>query len=105
MRLFIAIDFKEQEGYLKSLQEQLPSDDIVKIKKVKKFHLTLKFLGEVEEDQVEEIKERLSKIKFKPFTTTLTGLGFFPDKKYVKVIWIGCTPTEPLIALEEQINL
>jgi len=77
MRLFIAIDFKE--NYLKELQDKIP-DDIANIKKVSSYHLTLKFLGDLEEPHLEKIKAALSKIKFKPFKTNLSNLGFFPSE-------------------------
>ncbi|MBS3175781.1 RNA 2',3'-cyclic phosphodiesterase, partial [Candidatus Woesearchaeota archaeon] len=34
-------------------------------------HLTLKFLGEIDEDTLKNVKEKLKKIKIKPFTATL----------------------------------
>ena len=60
MRLFIAIDFKEQEDYFKELQKQIP-EDIAVIKKVDSFHLTLKFLGDVEEPHLDQLKQMANK--------------------------------------------
>jgi 2'-5' RNA ligase len=103
MRLFIAIDFKKQEDYFKELQKQIP-EDTAKVKKVKEFHLTLKFLGEVNEKDLAQIKQALAKIKFNSFKTNLSDLGFFPSEAYIKVVWVGFKPNEPLIKLQQQVE-
>ncbi len=89
MRLFIAI--KVNEEILKQLKELQAKtyDENIKASKVKDFHLTLKFLGEVEESKVDEIAEKLSKIKHNRFELVFDKLGVFPDEDYVRVIWVG----------------
>lgn len=52
-------------------------------------HITLKFLGEIKEGQVEPIKKALTQITFKPFSLTFTKVGFFYTKKQIRVVWIG----------------
>ena len=54
MRAFIAIDFNDDE-YFKKIQEQIPTDT-AKIKPTTSYHLTLKFLGEVEDNKIEAVK-------------------------------------------------
>jgi len=51
-------------------------------------HLTLKFLGELSEEEIENIKKKLSEIKFKKFETETGKIGFFPSEEYIRVIWI-----------------
>lgn len=67
-------------------------------------HLTLKFLGNVQEDQIEEIKKRLAAIKPEKFILKFKGVGAFPDNEQIKVIWIGVESPE-LIQLMKEINL
>lgn len=87
MRTFIAIELPEEmKQYLKGVQKQLGN---AKLTLVKDFHLTLKFLGEVSEDKVGEIRPLLRDIKFKSFKTRLTNVGVFPNEKYVRVVWVG----------------
>lgn len=50
-------------------------------------HLTLKFLGEVSEKQLEAIKERLRKIQFKKFMAKISNGGVF-DEDFIRIIWI-----------------
>lgn len=55
------------------------------------YHLTLKFLGEVEERKVQAIKNRLQMAAeaSPPFTLSFGGLGFFPHRNRPRVIWLG----------------
>lgn len=87
MRLFVALDFEELRSYFKGLQDKLP--DIGKITRTNHFHLTMKFLGEIEESEVPKIKKRLAEIKHTPLTCTLDNIGVFPDVMHPRVIWVG----------------
>ena len=89
MRTFIAIEIPEEvKKVFIEAQAQLDKDK-TKLKITKDFHLTLKFLGEVDENKVEEIKKKLSEIKFDSFETSLTDIGVFPSKDYIRVVWVG----------------
>lgn len=54
-------------------------------------HLTLKFLGEIEEEKIQPIMNTLSGIaeRFEPFEVMVKGTGVFPDIKNPRVIWVG----------------
>lgn len=67
-------------------------------------HITLKFLGEVKEEQVDSIKKVLAKITFKPFPLTFARVGFFYAKKEVRVVWIGFRESKPLLRLFSEIE-
>jgi len=89
MRAFIAIEIPEEvKKVLIEAQAQLDKDK-AKLNLTKDFHLTLKFLGEIDENKVEEIKKRLSEIKFGCFETSLTDIGVFPSEDYIRVAWVG----------------
>lgn len=53
-------------------------------------HLTLKFLGEVEEKQVSKIQTALAEAGrvFRPITIEIEGLGGFPSSRAPRVIWL-----------------
>ncbi|MDP2921540.1 MAG: RNA 2',3'-cyclic phosphodiesterase [Candidatus Omnitrophota bacterium] len=53
-------------------------------------HLTLKFLGNIDEGKIHEISSALSSIShdFKPFEITLSDIGAFPNLDHPRVIWI-----------------
>jgi len=54
-------------------------------------HLTLKFLGEAPEEEVENIKNVISGIagKTAPYSISLGRLGAFPGPSRPRVIWVG----------------
>jgi len=54
-----------------------------------KLHITLKFMGDIEESDIHNIVNVLSTITFEPFEVELRGTGVFPHIKYPKVLWIG----------------
>lgn len=103
MRLFIAIDFKEIKDNLIGIQSKI-DDSSSELNQVSAFHLTLKFLGEVEDDKVSLIKQKLSSIKFNPFTLTARNIGVFPTENFIKVIWIGVKPEEQVKELQSRIE-
>lgn len=101
MRLFIALNFNELKDYFSELQKQIPKEE-VKLTFPKDFHLTLKFLGEVEDSKVDEIKKMLSEIKLKPFESKVSSIGFFTEQ-FVRTVWIKAEAKE-ISDLQEKIE-
>ena len=52
-------------------------------------HLTLKFLGDVDDNLISGIADALDNIDYESFDARIAGLGAFPKPFYAKVIWIG----------------
>lgn len=53
-------------------------------------HLTLKFLGEISAEQVQQVTEALAILPpFEPFSIEVRGFGFFPDARRPRVFWVG----------------
>ncbi len=102
MRLFIAVNFNELKEYFAELQKLLPNN--ARLSLVKSFHLTLKFLGEVQPDKVDEIAKILKTVKFEPFSVNIDSVGIFPTENYIRVVWIGLKPEEKVIELQKQID-
>lgn len=93
MRLFIAIELSDEiRDTLSQIQSHLKyaGADVKWVEK-DNIHLTLKFLGEVDEKKAEEIKSVLCEIAktTKPFETTLKDIGAFPKIESPRVIWAG----------------
>ncbi|PRX31020.1 2'-5' RNA ligase [Orenia metallireducens] len=93
LRLFIAI---ELEDLIKEKLEKIKNilrDCSLEIKWVDKcnLHLTLKFLGEVNVDNIDAIEQKLLALKGEvdKFDIRIKGLGAFPNLDYPKVIWTG----------------
>ena len=96
MRLFIAISLHEDEYFL-SLQHQMDKN-IFKGTFPKDFHLTLKFLGEV--DDVSYVQEKLRKVSSEAFTLETEKFGAFPNMKNATVLWLGLKDNNFLNALK-----
>ncbi len=87
MRLFIAIDLPESiKEDIKKIQEQLPEFRGKKTE-FENLHLTLKFLGEVDEETFKEVKRKLKRIRMDAFEAELNSIGIFSDR----IIWLGIT--------------
>jgi 2'-5' RNA ligase len=106
MRLFIAIDLPDEvRDYLYDFQKVVGRDD-AKINWVakKNLHLTVKFLGEIDESRLEEVKNSLRAIKFKSFEVTLCKFGAFPDFKFPNVLWVGLKPEQDIVKLAQLVD-
>lgn len=68
----------------------------------KQWHITLHFIGEVEDDSV--IKTALSTISSEIFSLKLKGVGTFPQKGKPRVLWVGIDTLESLNILHQQIG-
>ncbi len=94
-RVFTAIDISDQarakvSDYIKILRDEFP-DLRVGWDKPEKLHLTLKFLGDINErhlenliEAVRETAKRISSIKLR-----ISGTGVFPSKRNARVLWLG----------------
>jgi 2'-5' RNA ligase len=93
MRTFIAIELsREIKEYLARLQDKLKlSQADVKWVTPQNIHLTLKFIGEIDEKPLEQLKQILQDIATgqKQFSLSLTSVGAFPSLTSPRVIWVG----------------
>jgi len=90
-RGFIAIKINTTSSILEFEKEIKKTGADVKLVEPQNIHITLKFLGDIEETFIDEIEQIIKDAikEIKPFTMKLNGTGVFPNNNYVKVIWIG----------------
>lgn len=67
-------------------------------------HLTLRFVGEVDRHQANDLADALAAIRFAPFELTLSSVGCFDRKGHVHTIWAGAQPHDPLIQLHQKVD-
>ncbi|MBT5415957.1 MAG: RNA 2',3'-cyclic phosphodiesterase [Rhodospirillaceae bacterium] len=67
-------------------------------------HLTLRFIGEVDGGQAEDIAEALDRVRAAPFKITLDGLGTFGSGARLRAVWVGVMPSPPLRALQGKVE-
>jgi len=107
MRTFIAIDIPEniKKGLINFTEKcrSLQSDGIKYVEKGN-MHITLKFLGELSEEQIENLSRDLAFIKFKAFPISVKTTGAFPNIFFPRVIWAGIFPVENLLEIFSKIE-
>ncbi|MGW8223258.1 MAG: RNA 2',3'-cyclic phosphodiesterase [Syntrophobacteria bacterium] len=93
IRSFIAIDFHEEtRKALEDIQRKLKQYGAgVRWVRPSSIHLTLKFLGNIQPAQVEDIARAVAQevLNEPPITLGAAGLGAFPSRRKPRVIWIG----------------
>ncbi len=93
-RLFIAVDLPEQvRESIRAICNDLPEAKWVDLNQL---HLTLRFIGEVENGLLLTIREALSGVRGNAFSLTLQGVGCFPQKKSPRVLWVGIDRNDTL---------
>jgi len=58
-------------------------------------HLTMKFLGEVDENKISEVRKKLRSIKLKRFNVRLGEIGVFSES-FIRIIWVCLLGAEEL---------
>ena len=93
VRSFIAIEIPEEIklSIQKTITQVKDNYREISWTKSSAYHLTLKFLGEVDENLIKPIGDRLEEIaeKYTSFSLTVSGLGMFPNKNNPRVLWAG----------------
>lgn len=93
IRTFIAIKITPGEKLIEiinKLKKSL-SDEEIRWVNTNNLHLTLRFLGETNKEQVFEIENILESFpqRFQPFQFNLIGVGFFKRKNQPKVLYVN----------------
>lgn len=93
IRCFIAILLPEEiKGAAVEIQNKLRKANAdVKWVEKENLHITLRFLGEIEEELVDKVKKAMEEMgkKFPSPLLAFKGVGAFPDLRRPRVIWIG----------------
>ena len=94
VRCFIAVELPDElKKGLTQLQSRLKSGEQPGVKWVDPYsiHLTLKFLGSVAVDRIDEITRAIEEAArgIPPFYLEVKELGVFPNLRRVQVAWVG----------------
>ena len=93
IRTFVAVliaeDLKGKIAQVQGQVKKLAPD--VKWVAPENFHVTLKFLGSVREDEIEQVCTAVDDAAraFSPFEIAVSGLGAFPSPARARVVWTG----------------
>ena len=91
MRLFIALDIPAdvRTGLTSYMERARTMAAEARWARVEGLHVTLQFVGHVDDAVVEQIKAALRSIKAAPFQVKFAGVGFFPNPNAGRVFWAG----------------
>lgn len=69
-------------------------------------HVTVKFLGQIDEDRVGSIAAGMAAVagRTPPFELAVRRLGAFPTPARPRVVWVGLEPAAPLAALAGDVD-
>jgi 2'-5' RNA ligase len=106
MRIFIALDIPEEirgriARYAEALRPLAPDS---RWSRPEALHVTLKFVGQVGDAQLAEIKQALAQVSAAPFEVRFGETGFFPGTRAPRVFWVGVESTEALPSLAGAID-
>lgn len=109
MRLFVSVDLDGLADEIASVQDQLSDASGLRVTDPSQTHITLKFLGDTDEDRIPELTAELenavSDAGVDPFSAEIGGLGVFPHLDYISVVWVGVRDgSEQLGRLHEAIE-
>lgn len=105
VRLFVAIDLPpEMREVLKSSQEELAKSRArLSVVSPENIHITLKFIGEVEEGAVPAVQERLAGVTGRPFEVSVSGISA-DNRRRPRVVWCGIIDGGRCAVLNDQIE-
>ncbi len=97
-RLFIAIDLPKQVCWQLGTLVADPPQGVRPVRPAQ-LHLTLHFLGNVEDDVQSTLEQRLAGVQQAAFTIAIRGTGVFPPRGRPAVLWAGLAESAPLANL------
>jgi 2'-5' RNA ligase len=96
MRLFVAVDLSEDARQAIAAEQKRIAAALAEAKTRLKWvrsehlHLTLVFLGEVEDVRVPSVVDAIGRdVDAPPFDVTFSGAGVFPPHRAPRALWIG----------------
>lgn len=108
MRLFIGVQISEEarnkiSEFQRQLKKRIPEARLVRPENL---HLTLKFLGEVPENQQVSLAGVIEETaaRFPTFRMVIQGIGRFPGGKNVRVSWVGADSGDVLAKLNKELE-
>jgi 2'-5' RNA ligase len=103
IRLFVALPIPEQLRLrLTGLRGQIPGARWVPPENM---HLTLRFIGELDEHRAEDVHETLERVAGDPLEIALAGVGHFESRGQVRALWAGVVRNDALMRFQSRIEI
>lgn len=69
-----------------------------------KMHITLEFFRDVDEHEIDELKKAMDNLDLDDFKAEVSGVGCFPSKQHIRVIWAGLQNEESFHKLYKHLS-
>lgn len=102
MRLFVAI--RPPRAVRERLMAAMGGISGARWQSEDQLHLTLRFIGDVDRRQAEDVYAALGAVHQPRFEMRLSGAGFFGTRGRPDAVWAGVVPPEPLVALHRKLD-
>ena len=83
-----------RENLMKVEEELKQTRADIKLVERENLHFTVKFLGEIPENVVDDIDRRVKTLALRRMDVGVRGLGAFPDARHPRVVWAGVSPQD-----------
>lgn len=106
-RLFISLDIPaEIKNKIHDVIKEIAGPNHLKWEGLQKYHFTLKFLGDVENDRIELIANSIVKAagESRSFKVDFTRFGIFYRRKEPKILWLGVEVKNEMAELQNMIE-
>jgi RNA 2',3'-cyclic 3'-phosphodiesterase len=108
IRTFIALPASPSvQQSIVTVQSQLQeAQATVKWDTPEQFHITLKFLGDVETNRIDSLAKALHHTldSFNQFDITYAGIGAFPDLENPRIVWIGIQNNHAILTIQQAVE-
>ena len=109
IRTFIAIKLPESIiSSIREIQENMRTNGLnLRWVRPENIHLTLKFLGDIKENSIENVTTAIydSVKTYVPISLCAKGIGVFPGIKRPRVVWVGVSgQIESLLGLQKRME-
>lgn len=109
MRCFISIDLDEgiRKSVIKIQDVILNMGADVKLVMPENLHFTVKFLGDVNENEIEVVRKSLCDCldKERYFKLNVAGIGYFGSTSHIRTLWLGVNQgRDNLVKLMKNVN-
>jgi len=102
IRLFVALEIPETiRKRLLLIQGGVPG---VRWQTEEQMHLTLRFIGDVNEVEAQDVDDALSALRVPRFHLELAGVGEFSSKQQPHALWAGVRSSPELMHLQRKVS-